>query len=339
MRWFEIYSIFLLAMSCSISVNCKEKPECMQVENFVSHYRRLLSIIPQNIVPQSRYCSHENFTLFHNKAVGEYNEAIINETCHFHLHKLNVIGMLFNQMQDIWNTANCQDCVDNQNDTIMFFELSEELNSCIQSHHESPCLACAYNYTAVQDKYESMNKQRRGKLCFDIDDQMNQTRHAWSATFNCCKDKQRSQKLFITFASIFSSLPLVFYAAMYFMARRKEKWEELTRVPLLDDNDLRHSASLPEVNENHSITTVVDQEPSSSSSFQNRNVLQNDKLNNLDRAHVREGKLINLHDEPVPVNSNNYIDKNLNKSTEVDDDVSILAGEATITNGIKDLLQ
>lgn len=308
---------------------------------------RLLKIIPGNIVPLSRYCSNNNFTLFYNRSVEDYHEALNNPKCHFHLHKLNIIETLFLHLNEIWNQARCQDCVNNKNDTQQFFELSDQLDHCIKNNtygNDSPCLVCASFYSQVQDYYEAMHKQRQGKICLDIEDQMNQTRHGWSAKYKCCADKKRSQKLFISFASLFSSLPLVFYVILYYITRRKEAREELVRTPLLDDNagsicSNQECASASDANTNDIMNNQSDQAPKASSSqtHGNKNILYSEyeKLNNLDHSHVREAKLINLNDEAETTNSSVNVDKILQLPFE-DDDVSILKGQG-VTNNVSDL--
>ncbi|XP_053698367.1 uncharacterized protein LOC128745346 [Sabethes cyaneus] len=340
MRCVNIYYKILAIGFYIVFVRCTEFPECMPVLNFVSHYTKLLDIIPRNIVPISSYCSNDTFTSFYERSVSEYQQALSDHKCHFHLHKLNVIEMLFNQMQEIWTNAHCQDCIDNKNDTQEFFELTNQLSICVNNsiaHKESPCTACATNYSLVQDHYETTNKQRRGKLCFDIEDQMNQTRHDWSAQYNCCADKQRSQKLFISFATIFSSLPLIFYVIMYLITQRKATREELARVPLLDTNSdscNQIETSTQKENENNKIINQTDQEPTASSShaFTNKNISysENEKINNLGHSHVREGHLITLDAETANASINK--DKGSKLSPEANDDFNFSKGHASTNN-------
>ncbi|XP_055525865.1 uncharacterized protein LOC129718800 [Wyeomyia smithii] len=318
-----IYLKLLIIFFFCNSVNCQEKPECPHVLNFVAQYVKLINMVPREIVPLARFCSNDTFTSYYNHSIQEYYNAVNDPTCLFHIHKLNVIGVLFDGLEEIWNKAQCQDCLDNQNDTLQFFTISDQLDTCIEQNNP-PCIACASNYSMVQDYYETMNKQRRGKLCLDIEDQMNQTRHAWSAKYKCCKDKQRSKMFFIVFASIFSSIPLLFYTIMYFIARRKEAMEELARVPLLDSNDSsrldQNNVSSSEANENDAVNETTQACSSNSLGTENKNlVLRNDKLNNLDHAHVREDELINLCDEQPT--------SNIKLSFGDDDDVSLLKME------------
>lgn len=251
-------------------------------------------------------------------------------------NRLNVFQALYDQMTSIWDAAYCQDCLSNKNDTTEFFDYYDELQMCTKLY-TNPCDVCAGNYSLMQVYYEGLVQNRKGLICFDIEDRMNQTRYAWSAIYNCCKGKQHSQTAFIWFASGISSLPVIFYVMMYLITCRKEA-RERAAAPLLNDQSVAgtvveerdepqacSSSNPPQLhdNENEDDQYSVGVEP---------------KLNNLDKAAgVRESKLIDLYNESSEnLNSDQNL-KSLPTKHDEDDDVSIL-GNQNVNVGVGNLL-
>ncbi|XP_058817880.1 uncharacterized protein LOC131681185 [Topomyia yanbarensis] len=328
-----------------ICANGQELIECNNITKFMKEYTKMLDMIPREIIPVSKFCSNSTFVQHYSDATKTFQMATHDKSCHLHRNRLDILQMIFDQMNSIWGVARCQDCLDNQNDTENFFRLSDQLYDCISNSPLNPCEACASNYSLVQGHYEGISKSRKQQICFDIEDQMNQTRHAWSAKYNCCKDKQYSQKVFIMFASAISCLPVMFYAALYMFTLRKEAREEIARVPLLDEPEPEANttgdAALQSSSHDDLIIGEADDEPlaSASSAFVPKYaaIQDNDetKLNNLDLKQVRESRLIDLASEVDDADSS--YEYNLDAkppTTLLDDDVSILGvpSESKVNN-------
>lgn len=332
------------AIGVVTTVPHKEISDCKEIQRFVAEYVRLLNQFPTETYPVYSFCTSNLTVLHYKQAVDWFHAAQGNKTCQQNLNqnRLNVFQTLYDQMTSIWDAAHCQDCVSNQNDTAEFFGQYEELQTCIQKHAD-PCDACAGNYSHMQEYYEGLVQSRKGSICFDIEDRMNQTRYAWSAIYNCCKGKQHSQTAFICFASGISSLPVIFYVIMYLITCRKEA---------------RERAAAPLLNDAHSVAGTADQqqqgdEPQASTSSVSQPDTEVDdnhqpgkngepKLNNLDRTPgVRESKLIDL-DNSSNMNLNLDQDLKFVPSTkhdqEDDDDVSILR-IPKVNVGVDDLLE
>lgn len=285
--------------------------ECMPVKNFVAAYARFLNTIPQNIYPVNTFCTARNSTFDYKSASYWFHNASSDDLCkaqNFHHNRLNIIRTLYDQMESIWSAAHCQSCVDHKNATDEFFTLLGELDDCIDQNSEHPCEPCAGNYSLVQDYYKNIADMSKGQICFDIEDRMNHTRYNWSAEYNCCKDKQHSTKAFVGFASLTCSLPVIFYAMMYFITMRKESREQAAMAPLLDNQPDGNVAEEPQPGCSGDGLLV---EPDSNKD--NVSV-----MNNLDQQDVKEGQLVALNEEPL-------IDTQIWESSPKDD-VAILRG-------------
>lgn len=217
---------------------------CPQVSNFLTSYVDLLLRIENRIAPVNEFCSDKVATELYTNATYWFNNATHNATCrekNLDKNRLNIVQLMYDQMSNIWETAHCQDCKDHANETTRFKELSDQLDSCIHNHtkeSESICTLCADDYNDVQHVYGEILNSRKGSICFDIEDSMNQTRYKWSATYKCCKDKRHSQTAFISFASAICMCPLIFYAIMYFTTIRREANAQAACSPLVDDSGL-----------------------------------------------------------------------------------------------------
>ncbi|XP_038105474.1 osteopetrosis-associated transmembrane protein 1 [Culex quinquefasciatus] len=207
---------------------------CNQIEQFAGQFERFFKQVPLYVYPAFTICSNDNITQHYKEAMTIWANATADHICQVmnfeRRSKSNPAVMMHDQLVSFWTTANCQDCLDRRNQTVEFFTEFAGLDGCIKQESDqalSPCGPCADTYQKVQGMYEALAKGHKETLCFDVEDRMNQTRHRWSAEFNCCKNKQNSKTSFIGTASAFCSVPLVFYAIMFFVTRRKERVEEL----------------------------------------------------------------------------------------------------------------
>lgn len=297
--------------------------DCQLINDFVGKYTRLVTMIPLNIIPLFKLCSNTIASDYYYVAVEDFNQAKHDPRCNlnFNQNRLNVVQMLYDHMISIWEAANCQDCISNKNETDAFFELSDDLDACIKKYDPNPCDACAGNYSTVQSYYEAGAKIRKGSVCFDIEDRMNQTRHDWSARYNCCKDKRHSTRNFVWIASTISSLPVLFYVFMYVVTRRMEARERACSAPLLDD---QHGSEAEEPQPSSSSTRLDAYEEKNDEEIED---FYEPKLNNLGVSQrVRESKLIDVtsDDTDSTINYNLIHSSKLEQIGDDDDDVSIL---------------
>ncbi|XP_065075030.1 uncharacterized protein LOC135698827 [Ochlerotatus camptorhynchus] len=314
----------------------KQVHDCKEIEYFVGQYVRLLNQLPVQTYPVNSFCTSNQTVSHYKTAVEWFHYAQGNKTCEKNLNqnRLNVFQTLYDQITSIWDAAHCQDCVANQNDTAEFFQYYDELQNCAKNY-TNPCDVCAGNYNHMQVYYEGLVQNRKGLICFDIEDRMNQTRYAWSAIYNCCKGKQHSQTAFIWFASGISSLPVIFYVMMYLITCRKEA-RERAAAPLLNDRTV--AGTVEERDEPQASTSSVPQQLHDKENEDDRySVEAEPKLNNLDKAAgVRESKLIDLDSESRDNLNSNQDLKSLPNKNDDDDDVSILRSSA-VNVGVGDL--
>lgn len=329
--WFG--SILLAETSDSVSHSYRPHPppdrDCELIRNFVGDYAKFLKQMSIQTYPLNNFCSNNDTVAHYQDAVDWFAKAKANESCaaDFHHNRLNVIQTLYDQMTSIWESAHCTDCVSNKNDTAKFMELYDEQQSCT-AVSRNPCEMCSGNYSELQHFYENLVKARNGIICFDIEDRMNQTRYAWSAVYNCCKGKQHSQKAFIWFASGISSLPVVFYMAMYFMTRRKEA-RERAAAPLLNDHveEEQTQEDQPQAGTSHGHRPTQQLLPNGDCEDAHDQCSVDDEpkiINNLNITRpVRESRLIDLQDSENLLSSEQDL-KLPPPNKMADDDVSMI---------------
>lgn len=319
---------------------------CNPIDAFAGQFERFFKQVPLYVYPAFTICSNESITKFYAGAMSDWEIAIADHVCQVknfqRRSKSNPAVMMHDQLVSFWTTANCQDCLDRRNQTKEFFQIFDGLDKCIEQETGqslSPCGPCADTYQQVQTMYEALAKGHKDTLCFDIEDRMNQTRHRWSAEFNCCKNKQHSKTTFVGAASAFCSIPLVFYAIMFFVTRRKEAIEELVAgaARQTDGNEAEpqagtsregtHKATILGGNEGED----SDDEPIGHKELDGE-IFPEQKLNNLDvirdNGEPKEGQLLDI----VSNTSGSTVDVNLDLSgmkggsegEDDDDDVSIL---------------
>uniref|UniRef100_A0A8D8CE17 Osteopetrosis-associated transmembrane protein 1 n=1 Tax=Culex pipiens TaxID=7175 RepID=A0A8D8CE17_CULPI len=211
---------------------------CDAVFKFEGQFEKIVALIPYHVYPIYTLCTNVQFAKEYRAAMELYEQAASDPVCarmNFKRSRVNLIDMMHDQLVSLWSTANCQDCLDRANETREFLANFDELDKCLTKHLLSPCDPCAESYGAIQGQYEGLVRGHKDTICVDVEDRMNQTRHRWSAEFNCCRNRQHSTTTFVVIASVFCSLPVVFYVVMYVVTRAKEA-RERSREPLLDDS-------------------------------------------------------------------------------------------------------
>uniref|UniRef100_A0A8D8MMR1 Osteopetrosis-associated transmembrane protein 1 n=1 Tax=Culex pipiens TaxID=7175 RepID=A0A8D8MMR1_CULPI len=314
---------------------------CNQIEQFAGQFENFFKQVPLYVYPAFTICSNDNITQYYKDAMTIWANATADHICQVmnfeRRSKSNPAVMMHDQLVSFWTTANCQDCLDRRNQTVEFFAEFAGLDGCIKQESDqalSPCEPCADTYQKVQGMYEALAKGHKETLCFDVEDRMNQTRHRWSAEFNCCKNKQHSKTSFIGAASAFCSVPLVFYAIMFFVTRRKERVEELvagvTRDAEPQAGTSREGMNGMVVEGGGAEEDDSDDEPIGRKEIDGEEEFQAErKLNNLDvireNDEPKEGQLLDI----VSNTSGSTVDVNLDLSgmkgvSDEEDDVSIL---------------
>lgn len=326
---------------------------CNQIENFAGLFEKFFKQVPLYVYPAFTICSNESITRFYWEAMDVWQNATQDHICQVmnfeRRSKTNPAQMLHDQLASFWDEANCQDCHDRRNETAEFFQAFDGLDGCIKQETNqslSPCGPCADTYQKVQTMYEGLVKGHKASICFDIEDRMNQTRHRWSAEFNCCKNKQHSKTTFIGAASAFCSIPLVFYAVMYFVTRRKEAIEALVAGATRSGEEPQAGSSREGTN-GMIVGGLVEEEDSDDEPVGHKKLESDEeqedsrKLNNLDvireDGEPKEGQLLDI----VSNTSGSTVDVNLDRSGmkgDEEDDVSLLGREKANVGGERNLL-
>ncbi|XP_050088310.1 osteopetrosis-associated transmembrane protein 1-like [Anopheles aquasalis] len=216
-----LLAVGLLCCIASVST----EPVCVDLEQFLKKYEKLLSLLEHNTTPVFTLCTNETAIDYYNEAVGHYRNMTNAHECQKYMvaKRLNLYQMVYDQLNALWSAANCEACIGAVNDTAEFMRLSDAVQKCFTAHSTSACVSCEPDYLQVQQFYGQLEKGRHGvAMCFDVEDRMNQTRQRWSGQFNCCKDKQRSMVAFGSIASVACVFPLAFYLVMHLVARRSE---------------------------------------------------------------------------------------------------------------------
>lgn len=321
---------------------------CNQIEHFAGLYEKFFKQVPLYVYPSFTICSNQTITDHYFEAMAEWQNASADHICqvmNFRRSKVNPAEMMHDQLVAFWTTSNCQDCQDRRNETGEFFKVLDGLDRCIAQEKDqslSPCGPCGDSYQEVQTMYEKLAKGHKETICFDVEDRMNQTRHRWSAEFNCCKNKQHSKRTFIGAASAFCSVPVLFYAVMYFVTRRKEAVEALVE-------SARREAEPEAGSSGNGMVVRQDGEDSDDEPIGHKRIDEEEeeeedeepKLNNLDRIREndgpKEGQLLDI----VSNSSGSTVDVNLDHSgmkgdEGEDDDVSILKHNVVVERNLLD---
>lgn len=230
-----LYAAFLVRMTVADQL---PPYNCDAVFKFEAQFGKITALIPFHVYPVYTICTNVQFAKEYSTAMELYSNASSDPICqqmNFKRSKVNLIDMMHDQLVSLWTVSNCQDCLDRHNQTLEFFANFDQLDKCLTKHLLSPCDPCAESYGSIQAQYEQLVRGHKDTICIDIEDRMNQTRRRWSAEFNCCRNRQHSKTSFVVAASVFCSLPVIFYVVMYVVTRAKEA-REARREPLLDDH-------------------------------------------------------------------------------------------------------
>ncbi|XP_019638709.1 PREDICTED: osteopetrosis-associated transmembrane protein 1-like [Branchiostoma belcheri] len=141
-------------------------------------------------------------------------------------------------IQSLWEASTCEQCFDIgpevngtvsyslSNNTLHFQEMANKTILCFAQHTNKTggvsdvCTACKKPYDKLNDLYISLKDT--AKLCVDIVDSMNSTRHTWSHRFMCLKREQDTVAV-AAIAVGLCILPVFFYIGSKINVEKIEK--------------------------------------------------------------------------------------------------------------------
>lgn len=148
------------------------------------------------------------------------------------LDRLSIVQTIYNQAWQLWEKGFCRECFNwndttfeqtHSNNTETFFNYLNTTVDCIHMNYGDACIKCSSYYVRLNDFYNSINKNKESKICFDIQDKMNKTRQFWSKEMSCCKQRHSNFTNFTILSSLFCLIPVVFYGGYYIYAIRIER--------------------------------------------------------------------------------------------------------------------
>ncbi|XP_056150852.1 osteopetrosis-associated transmembrane protein 1 isoform X2 [Lampris incognitus] len=143
--------------------------------------------------------------------------------------RLMLVYLLYVNLEDIWVTSGCSDCVtvglhSLTNDTLYFMAALNQSLTCFekyqQGNHSVLCKDCKKTYKELNELYSGMEKNHT--LCIDIEDAMNVTRRLWSKNFNCSFPREETVPV-IAVSSFMLFLPIIFYLSSFLHSEQKKR--------------------------------------------------------------------------------------------------------------------
>ncbi|EDW93264.1 osteopetrosis-associated transmembrane protein 1 [Drosophila yakuba] len=155
----------------------------------------------------------------------DYGNLIEDANCskrYLNSDRINIVATTQGILTSLWQKANCENCF-RDNFWNIYDDNATKLQECLDSTRpELVCYNCKSDYVGLNDFYLSMETKVGGKVCFDLQDNMNRTRLNWSKTLKCC---QREVKLtnFLIAVGVVVLLPiLTFYITAIVVTKRRE---------------------------------------------------------------------------------------------------------------------
>ncbi|XP_058127469.1 uncharacterized protein LOC131290511 [Anopheles ziemanni] len=297
--------LVILFLSTIICHGVLAEPACPDIHVFLRDYIKILTQLPELSYPVFSLCTNKTVERHFMDAKSMYQNVSKEPQCQKYLdhNRMNVFGTVYSQMTDLWSKANCDACINAPNVTAEFMDLSNNLTTCLNVNLADPCASCDDDYQRVQQYYGRMREPDR--LCFDIEDRMNQSRRAWSVQYKCCKDKKHSTVAFFSIASVACAMPVAFYLAMHLVRLRADS----RRLTLTVDDGPRpvtapHRSEpvLPSSNQHRAAADVDDETENSSLEDNDTAASGSGAMNNLNRT---EGDLVSFLDSERDQSFNN----------------------------------
>ncbi|XP_016979507.1 osteopetrosis-associated transmembrane protein 1 [Drosophila rhopaloa] len=155
----------------------------------------------------------------------DYENLIADANCskkYLNSDRINIVATTQGILTSMWQKANCDNCF-RDDYWSKYDNRSIDLRDCLEKFKsDEVCLACKPFYLDLNQFYHEMESNVGGKVCFDLQDNMNRTRLNWSKTLNCC---QREVKLtnFLIAVGVVVLLPIfTFYFTAIVVTKRRE---------------------------------------------------------------------------------------------------------------------
>lgn len=138
----------------------------------------------------------------------------------FNRDRLGLIQKSYLAGVNLWTGGNCDDCYETplivSNSTMVFLDLVGEFQVCTkQKAVEDVCTACSEIYNRVNKNYEAIKLHANDKVCFDLQDKINETRRFWSIDVMCNTNPDEKQIPFLILTAAITALPICFYVLMF----------------------------------------------------------------------------------------------------------------------------
>ncbi|XP_017126743.1 osteopetrosis-associated transmembrane protein 1 [Drosophila elegans] len=177
--------------------------------------------------------------LLYQELSKDYQNLIADANCskrYLNSDRINIVATTQGILTSLWQKANCDNCFRNEYWS-KYDSKYLELQKCLETYKSDVvCSACKPYYLGLNEFYLKMESNVSGKVCFDLQDNMNRTRLNWSKTLKCC---QREVKLtnFLIAVGVVVLLPIfTFYITAIVVTKRREANHGLLndQEPLLD---------------------------------------------------------------------------------------------------------
>ncbi|XP_023168894.2 osteopetrosis-associated transmembrane protein 1 [Drosophila hydei] len=153
-----------------------------------------------------------------------YNNLMKFENCskiYTDADRLNILTTTQSLMQGLWDRAYCDECFKHNNSDI-FTNTYREFSSCLSENPSNKCSKCVVQYIVMNNFYKNLDKESKGKICFDMQDIMNKTRVLWSKDLKCCQREVKMTTFLITVVVV-AVVPILFlYSGAIVLTKRRE---------------------------------------------------------------------------------------------------------------------
>uniref|UniRef100_A0A1B0FJS1 Osteopetrosis-associated transmembrane protein 1 n=1 Tax=Glossina morsitans morsitans TaxID=37546 RepID=A0A1B0FJS1_GLOMM len=213
-----ILKLYLILQAYAFATKLDTEPSCPKLLAELGDFQKnLVTCVTHNSVPV-QICS--NCKIVYGNMTKQY-QRLSNCSEYFDQDRLNLIPTTQNLLSSIWSKAYCNEC--DQDDALQkYTDKNEELSTCInKTANNEVCATCLHLYRDLNSYFTSLNQRYNGKVCFEMQDQMNRTRNHWSKGLKCCQRKPKLTYFTIALAFVIS-LPMIFYTSSYIITIQRE---------------------------------------------------------------------------------------------------------------------
>ncbi|KAI9588649.1 osteopetrosis-associated transmembrane protein 1 [Glossina fuscipes] len=212
-----ILKLYLILQTYAFATKLDKEPSCPRLLVELGDFQKnLVTCVTHNSVPV-KICSNCEDT-YHNMTAQYKKLSQCSE--YFDQDRLNLIPTTQNLLSSIWSKAYCNECYED-NAIKKYEEKNTEFSRCINDTTNEICATCLHLYRDLNSYFTSLNQHYNGKVCFEMQDQMNRTRNHWSKELKCCQRKPKLTYFTIALAFV-TSLPMIFYTSSYIITIRRE---------------------------------------------------------------------------------------------------------------------